>query len=366
MGVNFGQLLKKQQENEVALSGKGFLKMQSGKNKIRVLPPWKILDGAGASILVKTIEDVAKGTGVPFLEIYTHFQLGSDQKKTMVCLKQQYDQPCAICEAIELLRTSPQIGDRNRGDNIKAKARFMYNVLAYARTTTSDGRLEFSSTEGSVQVMIVGRKIHQQIISIMLDNEYGDITDPINGFDITVEKKGSGTKDDTDYSTLPSRNPTQVNAAYIAELKNLDEYLTAATPEEIEGYVSEFAHLRGNPAQAQIPAQAPVQQAIPQGIPQPQAPPAPVGPAIPYQLVQSPAPVPQAPPAPVQQAAPPAPVQETVPQAPTAPVPQAAPPAPVQQQMPQPAQQAAPPVPVAPQAPIPTPPAQQRAPIQGS
>ncbi len=299
--MDYGALHAKREANEKAMSGGQFLKLEKGKNKVRILPPYKIIDESGQTILVQNSEDLQKGNGLPFIEGWFHYSLGSGKKDAILCPKNTYgvEHYCSICEGLEQMKSSPNFGDRIRYDDCKAKIRMFYNVLVYKRMQTPDGKLEFDTSQGEVQILGVGRKIHGQLLGIILNNEYGDITDPNTGFDITIEKSGKGTKEDTSYQTIPVRESTQINPEYIKQMKNLDDQIKPPTAEELEGYAQEFrVHQLPQqvvPAQPQIAA-TPQQIVGTPVVPPPiqAAPPPPVPGAIPLP------PTPVAPPLPPQ------------------------------------------------------------------
>lgn len=146
-------------------------KLQNGKNVRRVLWP--------------------KGDKeVPFSEGFLHFSLGADGKKVATCPKTFNEKnPCPICEYVAQLQKSKNKNDKKLADEIKAKRRIYINVL------------NRDEEEETPKVLPIGVTILKGLLETMCDPDYGDITDPENGRDITITRKGQGLN--TEYSVLP-------------------------------------------------------------------------------------------------------------------------------------------------------------------
>ena len=107
----------------------------------------------------------------PFQEMYFHYEIG---KRTMVS-PISYGRPDPIVEFAEKLKRSGDKDDWKLGKKIEPKFRVYAPVIV--RGQESEG----------VKFWAFGKQIYTELLSIITDPDYGDITDIMNGRDITVE-----------------------------------------------------------------------------------------------------------------------------------------------------------------------------------
>lgn len=66
---------------------------------------------------------------------------------------------------------------------------------------------------GEDKAVLISSGVYQDIIDLYLDeDDYGDMTDPIKGYDIKIQRTGSG-KNDTTYSVRPCK-PSKLDSKY--------------------------------------------------------------------------------------------------------------------------------------------------------
>ena len=107
----------------------------------------------------------------PFQELYFHYEIG---KKTMVS-PTSYGRPDPIVEFSEKLKKSGDKEDWKLGRKIEPKFRCYVPVII--RGQESEG----------VKFYAFGKKIYQELLGVITDPDYGDITDLMNGRDVTIE-----------------------------------------------------------------------------------------------------------------------------------------------------------------------------------
>ena len=158
---------------EAGSSGASFAKLQQGKNIVRILWP--------------------KGESDSFYsEGYVHFGVGVEGKNMVTCPKTFNEHNrCPICEYVEQLRRSKDKNDKALGDRIARRRRVYINVI----------NRDDEGDEEEPKVLPIGVTILKSLLDTMCDPDYGDITDPVEGRDVTVTKKGQGLK--TEYTVLP-------------------------------------------------------------------------------------------------------------------------------------------------------------------
>lgn len=154
-------------------------KLQNGKNVRRILWP-------------KGDKDVFYSEG------FLHFSLGADGKKVATCPKTFNEKnPCPICEYVAQLQKSKSKQDKKLADQIKAKRRVYINVLSR------------DDEEETPKVLPIGVTILKGLLETICDPDYGDITDPETGRDVTITRKGQGLN--TEYSVLPKPKSSVVS-----------------------------------------------------------------------------------------------------------------------------------------------------------
>ena len=132
---------------------KSFWKPEPGKTQIRIVP-------------YKFNKDN------PFQELFFHYQF---ENKTFVS-PVTYGRPDPINEFSSKLKSTGVKDDWIQGKRLEPKMRTYAPVIV--RGQESEG----------VKFWGFGKTVYQELLSIIADPDYGDITDPINGRDITVEK----------------------------------------------------------------------------------------------------------------------------------------------------------------------------------
>ena len=95
------------------------------------------------------------------------------------------------------LQKSKSKQDKKLADQIKAKRRIYINVLSR------------DDEEETPKVLPIGVTILKGLLETICDPDYGDITDPETGRDVTITRKGQGLN--TEYSVLPKPKSSVVS-----------------------------------------------------------------------------------------------------------------------------------------------------------
>ena len=109
----------------------------------------------------------------PFIELFFHYDLGGKSHLSPI----SFGRPDPIEEFAQKLKSSGNRDDYRLGKKLEAKMRTFAPVLV--RGEESEG----------VKFWGFGKTVYQEILSVISDPDYGDITDPVSGRDITVEFK---------------------------------------------------------------------------------------------------------------------------------------------------------------------------------
>jgi hypothetical protein len=192
-----------------------FLKLSEGRSVVRILPA---LPGKG----------YGPNKNSPFRTVFTHFlrKPGEKDALTSACPNKEANQHCVACEIANKLKTSGNKADANLAYDFFAKRRVYVSVI------------DREDPEKGVQVLGVGKTVHEALVKIRKDVDAGgDFTDPVNGFDIIIERKGTG-KTDTEYTVMPARKQSPLgNMDWIDEQPDLNVF-AKVKKEEIEKFFS--------------------------------------------------------------------------------------------------------------------------------
>ena len=127
-------------------------KPQPGKQQVRIVP-YKF------------------NPDTPFIELFFHYNLGGKNYLSPI----SFGRPDPIEEFSQRLKTTGSKDDFTLGRKLEAKMRTFAPVIV--RGEESEG----------VKFWGFGKTVYQELLSIIADPDYGDITDPVNGRDVVVE-----------------------------------------------------------------------------------------------------------------------------------------------------------------------------------
>ena len=166
----------------------------------------------------------------PFLELYFHYDLG---KKTMLS-PITFGNADPIVEFAEKLKKTGDKEDWLMGRKIEPKMRTYVPVII--RGKESEG----------VKFWGFGKTIYTELLSIIADADYGDITDLMNGRDIDVEftpAEGAGTYPKTAIRVKPNTQPATEDKEVAQKIMNQPQ-ITDLFPEpsydELEQALAEW------------------------------------------------------------------------------------------------------------------------------
>jgi hypothetical protein len=187
---------------------RGFWAPQTGRNVIRVLPE--------------------TGDMTFFFQQVGKHVLSEDGKKYKYCpaFTSEGEHECPICDYVDSLYKAGDKGSKAIADKLRVKKMFWMNVV----TRKDDG-----STEGPF-LYTPGVTVFNEMSSIIGDPDYGDFTDPDNGFDLIITREGE--KMNTKYHVKARRNSSQISAdadqqeKFIESCKDLSYVMLTDDPDE--------------------------------------------------------------------------------------------------------------------------------------
>ena len=153
----------------------------------------------------------------PFIELFFHYNLNNRSYLSPI----SFGRPDPIEEFAQKLKTSGNRDDYRLGKKLEAKMRTFAPIIV--RGEEKEG----------VKFWGFGKTVYQELLSVISDPDYGDITDPLNGRDVNVEFKTAEETGATFPSTAIRVKPV---TAPISEDKNILELVSDSQRELTEIY----------------------------------------------------------------------------------------------------------------------------------
>lgn len=170
-----------------------------------------------------------------FVQEVTQFYLGAEIKG--VYSPNTFDEPCAIYDKFKELKESSEEGDKELAKSLSPKKKYLMPVIIYKDLKGK----EVDEEKGVTMVQITG-ELYQEIIDLYLDeDEWGDMTDVDNGYDLKLTRTGTG-RFDTKYSVSACKN-TALKPKFAREV-DLDALIKSIIPtyeetqEKLEAFLS--------------------------------------------------------------------------------------------------------------------------------
>lgn len=197
-GVNVDK--EREKLEEIKRGGTRFWTPKEHSNLIRILPPYSGEDW--------------------YKETWFHFGVGVD-RKPIACARRLLDEACYICEKVDELRKSEDPRDVELPTQIASRRRVFYNII------------DLDDVESGVQIFSSGVTIFKELLMYVADPDWGDITDPEEGYDIVIEREGTGI--DTKYTVRAKKNPTSlIDPGLLDQLRDLDEMVEILPYEQVK------------------------------------------------------------------------------------------------------------------------------------
>lgn len=166
------KMLARKKQLESKGNGSGFVFPKEGITRVRMKSP-----GDDQEL------------GIEVIQFYLGQTVGS------IISPSTFDEPCPFMEKYQELKSSSDSDDKELAKQLVPKRKFIIGGIVYA-----DDKGKQIDYDGKDKAIMIPRGAYQDIIELFLDeDDAGDMTDPINGYDIKITRTGSG-KLDTTYS----------------------------------------------------------------------------------------------------------------------------------------------------------------------
>ncbi len=190
----------------------------------------------------QVIRIVPATDGDPLKEMHFHYNVG-EHKGGILCPKRNFGERCPICDFASSVWKD---GVNNNDEDSKKLAKSLFVRARYFSPVIVRGQED----EG-VKVYGYGKKAYELLLGYILDPEYGDITDSLEGTDITLVYTKPTTPGAYPQTSLKMRRSTstlledqEAIPALLDRMPDFDGLFERLSPEEIDAILDE--QLSGN------------------------------------------------------------------------------------------------------------------------
>ncbi len=156
----------------------------------------------------------------PFIELFFHYNLNNRSYLSPI----SFGRPDPIEEFAQKLKASGNKEDYQLSKKLEAKMRTFAPVIV--RGEESQG----------VKFWGFGKTVYQELLSIIADPDYGDITDPVNGRDVSVEfisaEESGASFPKTNIRVKPNQTPISDEPSVLELVKTSQKDITEIYQEQ--------------------------------------------------------------------------------------------------------------------------------------
>ncbi len=189
-------------DEDMAKGGGSYIKLGVGRNVVRFIPA---LPGTKA-----------------FLMVHEHqINLPNGDYVSFACPRLMDKKQCMVCRKADKLKTTGNPADYDKAKSLFPRRRIYANVI--------DRRDE----ETGPKVFAFGKKVWEQLKVLRSDEDVGgDFTHPEEGFDVIINRVGTGMTD-TEYTVIPGRTSPLGDLEWIDQQGSLARFAAILSEEEM-------------------------------------------------------------------------------------------------------------------------------------
>lgn len=158
-------------------------------------------------------------------------------KKGGIVSPATFGEQCPFMDKYQELKSSKDEEDQALAKQLSPRRRYIIGVTCF-----TDEKGKEVDPDRVCKPMLIPSSVYQDIIDLYLDeDDWGDMTDPEEGYDIKITRSGKG-KNDTTYSvTACPRGKSNISSKFIKEM-DLEEVIRGQVKpyEELEELLDEF------------------------------------------------------------------------------------------------------------------------------
>jgi hypothetical protein len=202
------------------------LNQLSGNNSRRSMM-WRPQEGEEVTVRVLSFPD---NDGQPFKERWFYYNIGNNPG---LLAPYQFGKPDPIQELINKLR------DDGSKESYELAKKLYPKMRSYAPVVVR------GDEDRGLRIWAFGKTVYQSLLNIMLDEDYGDITDPVTGRDVKVVCTKAPGRKWASTEIRPRGKQTRLAESdqareWIDSIPDLDELYTLRSYEELEKIVNDW------------------------------------------------------------------------------------------------------------------------------
>ena len=156
----------------------------------------------------------------PFIELFFHYNLNNRSYLSPI----SFGRPDPIEEFAQKLKASGNKEDYQLSKKLEAKMRTFAPVIVIGEESQG------------VKFWGFGKTVYQELLSIIADPDYGDITDPVNGRDVVVEfisaEESGASFPKTNIRVKPNQTPISDEPSVLEKVKTSQKDITEIYQEQ--------------------------------------------------------------------------------------------------------------------------------------
>ena len=197
---------------------------------------WKPQEGDQDIRLVPT-ED-----GDPYKVFHFHYNLGEAARGGVLCPKRQFGDNCPVCDFASKLWQEGTDDSKRMAKSLFVRQRFFSPVIVRGEE------------EQGVKIWGYGKTIYETLLGLVLNPDYGDITDVDQGVDFTLTYTLPKTKGAFPQTNLVPKRKSSALAAtktgikeFINNVPDINTLFTRKSPAEVKAILESFLNQEDGP-----------------------------------------------------------------------------------------------------------------------
>ena len=206
------------------------LNQLSGNNSRRNMM-WRPEEGTTSSVRLIAFPD---NDGQPFKERWFYYNIGNNPG---LLTPHQFGNEDPIQELINKLRSD---NSETQKDSYELAKKLYPKMRSYAAVIVR------GEEDKGIRLWSFGKMVYTDLLNIMLDEDYGDITDPLEGRDVKVECVKQPGRKWAMTSVRPRPKSTQLSddakqaKEWIDSIPNIDDMYSCKSYDELEKIISDW------------------------------------------------------------------------------------------------------------------------------
>nr|DAD91543.1 MAG TPA: ssDNA-binding protein [Myoviridae sp. ctx322] len=174
-----------------------------------------------------------KELGMEIIQFYLGSQVGG------IISPATFDEPCPFMDKYKELKNSDDEEDQQLAKQLVPRRRYIIGGTLY-----KDEKGREVDTENVCKPILIPGSVYQDIIDLYLDeDDWGDMSDPEDGYDIKITRSGKG-RMDTTYSVNPCpKTGKKLDPKYVKEMDLEANIRSLVKPyDELEKLLNNYLH----------------------------------------------------------------------------------------------------------------------------